>query len=189
MKSILIKIAIAAVAGTAIGLGVLDTHPAQAADFNFSYTDNEGGTISGELAGTLQGDNNTVIVSQIISNSFDGTPGPALTYLDSLSGLDFGTGIAPTVSLNGSVVDIVAFDASGNDAFGISTNSNVVSYFGYPIYASAGFYGNISGEPYNSANFTLTPVAQTPEPLTTLGSLTAAGLGVVLRRRQKQLKG
>jgi len=186
MRNILVKTALATVTCTAIGLGVLDTHPAQAADFNFSYTNNEGDTISGELVGTLQGDNNTVIVSQIISNSFDGTPGPALTSLDSFSDLDFGTGIAPTVSLNGLVVDIVAFDASRTDAFGISTNPN----YGSPVYASLGFYGNISsGEPYNPANFTLTPVAQAPEPLTTLGSLTAAGLGVVLRRRQKQLKG
>lgn len=49
---------------------------------------------------------------------------------------------------------------------------------------NAGYFG--SGEHFALDNFTYNQSANVPEPVTILGTLTAAGFGVILRRKQKQ---
>ncbi len=70
---------IAAAIGLASSISV-----AQATIFDFSYLTAGGDTLAGQLDGTLQADNNTVVVSSILDfATFNGTPGPSLTYVES----------------------------------------------------------------------------------------------------------
>lgn len=80
------------------------TSVVQATGYNYSYTWNSGGILSGMLEGTLQGDNNTVEVTSLMG-SYTGAAAPdfSLTH----SGV-FGTGGNAIVTLDGSNFDLFA---------------------------------------------------------------------------------
>ena len=82
---------------------------AQASLFNFSYEFSTGDVLSGQFDGTISsGDANILEVGSVISASFNGTAGPALTYVDSTTNYYTSSGTPAKVSFDGSVMDILA---------------------------------------------------------------------------------
>ena len=78
------------------------TSMVQVTSYNYSYTWNSGGMLSGMLEGTLQGDNNTVVVSSIMGSYTPGTAAPFDLVHSGVVGI-FG---APSVTLDGSFFDL-----------------------------------------------------------------------------------
>jgi hypothetical protein len=149
---------------------------ASAATFNLSYT-SSAGTITATIDGTLQPDNNTVIVSYVSNPTFNGSPAPALPFLG--SGNTFTLGQPALLSLDGSGLDFLACtDSVCSDGFLLS------AFFGF---ASGGSFGN-SGEPFVLANYSLTPAGThtVPEPTTVLGLLSIAGVGLLSKRQKSE---
>jgi len=160
---------------------------AQANLFNFSYTSSVG-TLTGQLSGTLQADNDTVQVSSILSAALNGKLGPALPdtgtytafYNSGYSTFD-GQGL---VSLSGNTMDFIASDASGVDGFVFTPPGTFTSTEGY---GALGWYGNLGAtEPYNASNWSLTAVSPVPEPseIALLG-IGFVGLGISRRKKHR----
>lgn len=108
------KILIAA----SLGLAFTAQQQASASTFDFSYAYNDGvgdtGTIAGVINGTLQPDNNTVIVNSIQNLTLNGTPESALLFSSSSDVYYvYSTGLLPTTTLNGSFMDMFACDIPG----------------------------------------------------------------------------
>ena len=149
---------------------------AEAALYNFSYTASYG-TLAGTLDGTLQPDNNTVVVSAF--NDFvtlDGVPQPSLTFVHSYDFfLGFSSSDVPTLTLDGSaLVDLIACN-DGNCgygfAFGVGSGTSANQFGGVPFVAQS----FAAPEPFNAANWSLTPAAASPVP-----ELDAAGAPLAL---------
>jgi hypothetical protein len=172
----------------AAALGLSFAMPqAEAALFNFSYTAAVG-TLSGVIDGTLQGDNNTVIVTSVLDFlTVNGVPGPSLPFViswDAGSGLN--SGALPTLTLDGSYLDFAAceVDCISDNGFALGVG-NLVSAGGFPAYAAnPGAFGGLGGglELFNAASYSLTPAA-VPVPAT-LPLLAIGGLGLAARRRK-----
>ena len=158
---------------------------ASAATFNFSYTSSKG-TITATVDGTLQPDNNTVLVSSISNTTFNGSPAPALPFIG--SAFDFFVNNFPTgqavLSLDGSGLDFIACDNTNcnNNRFGFLPPSVPTQV---ALFASGPAYGQ-SFEPFILANYSLTTAAPTavPEPATVLGLLSVAGVGLLCKGRK-----
>jgi len=158
---------------------------AQATLFDFSYSLASGDILAGTLEGTLLADNNTIEVDAFQDFvTFNGVPGPALPFVESF--LEFtGAGIfTPTLTLDGSFMDLVACPSSScpdGFIFGITAGpfGSSTNYIG-----GSSFGGGISGitETFNPANWT---VARVPIPATLwLLMLGGVAMGVTARRRR-----
>jgi hypothetical protein len=152
---------------------------ASAATFNFSYTSSLG-TITATVDGTLQPDNNTVLVSSISNTTFNGSPAPALpligSYLNSILASVI-TGQA-VLSLDGSGLDFIACDTTAcPSAFGFLPAGILAPV---DLFGSSGGYGSVV-EPFVITNYSLTTV---PEPATVLGLLSVAGVGLLCKGRK-----
>ncbi|MDY6782614.1 MAG: PEP-CTERM sorting domain-containing protein [Cyanobacteriota bacterium] len=175
MKTLLAQVAVATTAGTILSLGVMNA--AQAASFNFSYTLNNGDILSGMLEGEVQSDGDTVFVSDITMPMFNGAPAPELPFVTSA---EFFLGLpttTPTVSLSGSIMNLLACTPNCFDGFLLDASGIFV---GVPSYISGGSYGN-SFEPYNPAQWELT--AKTPEPASMLALLAVGALGAASKTK------
>jgi hypothetical protein len=91
--------------------------------FSFSYTTEQGQVLAGQLDGTLQSDNNTVFVNSILDfATFNGVNGPSLTYVGSAvqyMGLPVGL---PTLSLDGTIMDLIACSSDCTNGFLFDTS-------------------------------------------------------------------
>jgi len=160
---------------------------ADAAQWNFSYVSTVG-TISGRIDGTLQGDANTIFVSSLSGLQFNGTPGPALPFLGSLSSIVGGIPGPPALSLDGSANDILACStdtlSSGctSDGFGFAPAGLVAPP---PLFFSGPAYGGYFSDSYNAANWSISSVGgAVPEPSSWAMLIAGFGLvGAVARRR------
>ena len=147
---------------------------AHASLYDFSYTrlfDNA--TIVGQLEGTLLADQNTVVVGAIIGTpSLGGAAAAALPFVYSTDFRNFGTAsLAPTVSLNGTFMDLFAcstLDCGGpGDNFTFNAGNVSAATYGLngaAFYGSDGVYGAFA-EPFNATRWTLT-ASLVPEPAT-----------------------
>jgi hypothetical protein len=176
----------------------LATPAAYASLFDFSYTSNINGTLAGQMVGTLQADNNTVVVTSILGfATLNGIAGPSLPYLNSTDFLNFATpNLSPKVTLDGSFMDFIASHGpnGSNDAFTFNAgNLSAATYGtnGAPFYATGGFYsggfgGGGFGENFIASNWHLSSVNPIPEPEE--WAMMLAGFGMVgyqIRRKQK----
>jgi len=151
----------------AAALGLAFVMPqAEAALFNFSYTSEGGDVLAGQLDGTLQGDNNTVIVNSILDfATFNGVNGASLPSVRSEVDFLFDIpGLLPSVTLNGSVMDLITCEFSNCSGVG----------FGFFFWANtpiAAFPSSKFGsafvpalEEYNPDHWHLSPVQAVPVP-------------------------
>jgi len=162
---------------------------AEAALFSFSYTLAGGNVLEGMLDGTLQGDNNTVVVNSIMDfASFDGVAGPALPFVHGADAFySAALPIAPSgpnalLTLDGSYQDLIACTAADClDGFTINAGNHIAGFFGAPVYSAGESFGRTGGaEPYNPTNWRLTAV---PAPAT-LPLLVIGGAAMCGRRRK-----
>jgi hypothetical protein len=169
--------AIAAVVAAAV------VGPTDAAVYDFAYLYSFMGepfVLAGRLEGALQPDNNRVVVSAILGiPTVNGVPVLPLTFVQSFDENILGVAADPTVSLDGSLMDMIACtDGVCVDGFLFSTNAAI---FGVPVFVSGPAFGNIS-DVFVPDNWSMSLV---PEP----GSwaLLVAGfgiMGVAARRRR-----
>ena len=151
---------------------------AQAAQFNFSYTISPGNILSGMIDGDVQADNDTVFVTAVTMPLFNGVPGPPLPFLSSASTVVQGLLVPPVVSLSGLTMDLYNATSSGDDGFVFVP----ASLFGLSVFNSGDSYGG-TFEPYNPANWSLTPKSvPVPEPSAVV-ALALVGGGLLLSQR------
>ncbi len=131
--------------------------------FTLTYSFTFGPVLEAQITGDLQEDGDTVIVTAIENARLDGTPGPALPFVTSLSDLAAGTDENPPVlTLSGQRNDISACSDTTCTADFI-TLDGVKQFFGEPgIFTSPAFGDTMSGganatERYDPANYKLTP--------------------------------
>jgi hypothetical protein len=167
-----------------LALGLAHANPALAATvYQYSYTTIGGNVLAGTLTGVLQGDNDTVLVTAFDSPTFNGNPTPAIVALTSLSDFFFSSGVPPTLSLSGNIMD---FLAGGDPGYtdGISIES--AGYFsGLPRIVAGPSYGNLL-EDFNSANWSMSEASSVPAPAALPGGLATLALGVLRRSRQRR---
>ena len=92
------------ISGATLSFSLLETHPASAATFDFSYKFLSGETISGRLDGDLQNDGDTVTNLRNLVASYSGKPGDIFTFF-----APFGT-------------SRISFSGLYNDFFGFVNN-------------------------------------------------------------------
>lgn len=175
-----------ALAASALAVGIISTAPAEAASFGFSYTNQSGGVLAGMLEGDLQADNDTVFVTGISMPTFNGVAAPELPFIQSISEL-FGVSFAPpTVSLSGTVMDLIACtDGFCDDGFAFDASG---VFAGFPLYSSGSSFGQ-SVEEYNPKNWALNPKNTTPIPTPALlPGLIGMGAAAIRKRKAEVVK-
>jgi MYXO-CTERM domain-containing protein len=154
---------------------------ARAADQVFSFVYNSPSNnvvIRGELAGILQADGNTVVVSQVLGvPTLNGNPAVAVPFVDSIIDVVANTSfLSPRVSLNGLVMDFAACTTSGcDDGFGFEASGQ----FGFPLAALLTSFGNLEVVPYSPGEWTMSVV-----PEVDTWALMALGLAALGMRRR-----
>lgn len=153
---------------------------ADASTFSFSYELDSGSVLDGLFEGTLQGDADTIIVLSFSDVTFDGGP-RSITFVDSFSNFNFGSGADPVLSLSGTIADIIActtpvcLDGFVFDAAGVG--------FGAPIVYSGPTFGEAL-EPYDPTRFSVEQVmAAIPLPASAFLLIGALGSLRLARRR------
>lgn len=176
MKSIL---AVAACAAT------LCATSASAGTFDLTYA-SPGGTLSAVIEGTLQGDNNTVIVTGIQDfASFEGVAGPSLPFFDAWDEYyGLASGIDPVLTLDGSFLDFIACTTVNCiDGFGFFVGNGFGGIAG-DSYSSSPAFGGVTA-PFDVASYSLTSQLA-PVPLPASAVLLLSGIGAVAAFRRRR---
>ncbi|QXQ07032.1 PEPxxWA-CTERM sorting domain-containing protein [Sphingosinicellaceae bacterium] len=165
----------------ALAAALLGSSAAQAATFQFTYRA-DAGTVSGRLTGTLQSDNNTVLVDGVRDFvTLDGVALPSFPFVTTGSSI-YGTPRAASVTFDGSNLDFLACTA---DEFcsdqGIGFDPDTLAFT--PVFRI--FVGAVSPdlieEATDATRWTLSAV---PEPATWgLMLVGFVAIGAVNRRR------
>jgi hypothetical protein len=163
-------------AAIVLGLATFATaSSAHASTLDFSYTESTGNVLSGVLDGTLLATGNTFDVSSVSSLFVNGaavtdpTTAESADHAYSLGGTN-----AAAVSLNGSYMNLAAFNSSDSFVFGVG--DVLASYEGANVEGAVGYGGNGYLEDYQQADWSASIVsAQTPEP----SSFVLLGTGIL----------
>ncbi|WP_050932126.1 hypothetical protein [Aestuariivita boseongensis] len=150
---------------------------AAAATYEYNYTFSTGQVVTGSFVGTLQGDSNTIFITDISPPSLDGVvhSGGVSTLF---TGFNSGGG-TPTASLDGSVMDFSVADPLYTEGFAIKTNAGT-QYFDLDLQV-----GLADPESFNGQRWAIQEVPPTV-PLPASGILLllgAGGLWVLSRRK------
>ena len=157
----------------------------QAGTLNFRY-DTGNGIFAGTMTGTLQGDQNTFLVSSLDTLTYKGAAGPSLPFLTSPDHLVFGTGV-PKVTLDGTFMDYVSCSNSGCNAsfFGFAAGDGFAAlvFSGNPfVLASNNLGGNSS---FSATHWSASVGGAAPEPGTLTLGLAAAAFATAMSRRKR----
>jgi hypothetical protein len=162
-----------AVLAAAIG-SVIGAQAAQAATYDFSYTDEFGVVLAGTIVGVLQADKNTIDVTSIINPEFDGAPAVAVPVITTLA--DFFSRPGPTVPE-------VSLDGTTNNLLACTTSACFDGFFfdqaavdgtlgaGIPEFGEGASYRTqVTGEfeLYDTTKWSIRPISASavPEPAT-----------------------
>jgi hypothetical protein len=124
--------------------------------FHLSYTLADGSKLTAVVHGTLQPDQNTLLVDSVEDfATVDGVPGPSLPLTFSYdAALAQPVSESPTLTLDGSYMDLLACaDAACNAGFGFATGNRLGSTIG-DFFAGNASFGNAI-EHFNPANYKL----------------------------------
>lgn len=162
-----------------------------AATFDFSYTFNSGVVAAGRLVGEIDSsDSNIVNVTGLEDFvTVDGvSTGVSFTRIDSASNYSYGTGEAPIVSFDGSILNLFFCDTGSCSAI-MTFNKNVPSAYVEAGLLGGGISASIDHPMNNSWSLTAIPSTAMPSvvPLPAALPLFLAafgGLGLVGRRRK-----
>lgn len=169
---------LAAAAALALAGAINSTTTAE--DFDFTYVLKTGDVLTGCMAGTIQPDGNTVIVTSVTMAALNGVFGTALPFVDSVIEADGGPVGDPIVSFDGTVMDIVAADSPATlDGF-LFDGAGAV--FVVPAFVSGSTYGR-ANDLYNSDNWSLR-LRNVPDVGATFG-LFALACGSLLAARRR----
>jgi len=141
-----------------IGCGTGDSwsNGSSATVFNLSYTLADGSKLTAVVHGTLQSDQNTLVVDSVEDfAAIDGASGPSLSLVSSYdSALGQPVSPLPTLTLDGSYMDfLVCADDACNVGFGFAVGDLFGSAIGN-IYAGNASFGN-TFELFNAAGYKL----------------------------------
>lgn len=162
----------------ALSTALVPVAQAAAETFAFQYSSASGVVVSGQLLGTRQADNNTIVVSSILGvPRLNGAPAIAVPFVDSIIDVAGGTHfLAPVVSLDGSTMDFAACTAAKcDDGFGFEASG----VLGFPLAATLASFGNRGFEAYSSSQWAISAVPESG----TLVLMAIGLLGLGLRRR------
>lgn len=148
-------------------------------------------TLTGQVEGVLQGDGNTVLVSDILSWTINGDTFTSSSFAGGGIG-SFTQFVADgtydnqaVFTLDGSFFDVSAGNASTGNYIEFATDNPYVDYADFAYYDISGReYGFVYGssDPLNGS-WSMTPVTSVPEPATAL--LMLAGVPLLAARRRK----
>jgi hypothetical protein len=167
-----------------VSLGLFSA-AAHAETLSFSYTFGSSDVLSGDLTGSLLGDNNTFSVTGWSNMQLGSDALTGLTTFGAYSQILGWTSNTPFVTLDGSAFDLSI--SGGGYGFNLSNDASVAALYGAGV--AIGNSPNFGGsEFYNSANWSasLNSVAAVPEPETYAMLIAGLGmLGFIGRRRQR----
>ncbi len=161
----------------------------QADILTFSYTMSSGDVLAGKLDGTLQADGNTFVVDGVIQpTTFDGNPGPPLSFVGSVDNFFFGIPFpgAAQVTVDGTFMDFLACDSAGcpNDGYAFLAGDATADIFG-STFVGGPSYGNTQ-EAFVAADWQASVLVEsTPEPDSVLLLLTVLGIAGYLRLQRR----
>lgn len=167
---------------------------AEATLFDFSYISSLG-TIRGYIEGTLQNDNNTVVVNNIPDfltlNNIPKHSMPHLFSFDHWKGLNQ-SGL-PTLTLNGSYMDFIACELTCSTGsaflFSVGTIFSSTNWPRMPFFeGNMGYWGSGVPEYFYTTNYSLIPVDNSIPVPSTL-SLLVNGSAYMAWLRRKSRKG
>ena len=173
-----------------LGAGALFVAPtAQAASFALTYELEGGAVLTATIEGTLQGDNNTVLVTGISDVTVNAFALPPFASVDAFSEFAGGPPADPVLTLNGGpVMDFVACATAICDAgflFAVGPPANL-SFGGNDVFDSEGLPVETI-ELFNSDRYSLVALATVPGPATLLllvSAVTGVGMARAWRRRR-----
>lgn len=147
--------------------------------YDFQYTAS-GGVLAGSLIGELQGDGNTIVVTAFLDFvTFNGAGSLSLPFVGSSTEFFGGPSTVPTVSLDGSAMDIAACDSSSCfDGFLFESSGAAI---GSPIFFSGSSFGALQ-EIYDANRWQIQAAAVAEPGSLALVGLALAGLGAMRRR-------
>lgn len=168
---------------------------ANAAQWNFSYVASTG-TFTGQFSGTLQGDGNIVFVTGLTGVQLTPSTPPQsfdLLFVDSATNFLSASGATPKLSLDGTVMDLLACSAN-NTASGCSSPNSALAFVPAggidpaPFFISSLDLGNVT-EQYNSANWSASAAGPAvPEPSSWAMLIAGFGLtGAAMRRKARRI--
>jgi hypothetical protein len=158
-------------AALVFGLATFSAPRAHASELDFSYTESIGYVLSGTFDGTLLSDGNVFDVSSVSSLFVNGVAVAGPSYIAQDIVVE-GRNTAAAVSLDGSYMDLLAFNGFNDFAFaaGIPGAGSVNT-----AWATQGYGGTGSLEVYNPSDWSASLVATTPES----SSLVLCGTGIL----------
>lgn len=144
----------------------------QATPFLLNYEFLPGTSLIATVEGTLLADNDTIEVSAITDASVGGLPAVLVPVVTSVSDEFAGSGLAPRLSLSGTIMDLLACSEAVTCASGfLFDNSGALGSPSLPIFSTDGDFGSFSNV-FSTQGYSLTAVSVS-EPSAVLALLLA----------------